>query len=51
VNDDETWADIKSGKIKGFSIYGDFISKATAVKNTDETLLSKIIEVLNEIKE
>tara|TARA_R110000772_G_scaffold47512_1_gene108587 strand:- start:1357 stop:2889 length:1533 start_codon:yes stop_codon:yes gene_type:complete len=50
VNNDETWADIKSGKIKGFSIAGDFISKGTAVKNEAETTMSKIIAILNEIK-
>ena len=26
VNDDQTWEDIKSGKIRGFSIAGDFIN-------------------------
>ena len=50
VNNDETWAKIKDGTIRGFSIYGDFIDKATAVKNTDEQLLGKVIDVLRKIK-
>jgi len=49
VNNDETWEDIKAGKIKGFSIAGDFINKAQPVA-TDETVLDKIINVLKDIK-
>ena len=48
VNDDETWEDIKSGKIRGFSIAGDFINKAQPIE-TDETVLDKIINVLKDI--
>ena len=29
VGDDEVWAKVKSGELRGFSITGDFISKAT----------------------
>jgi hypothetical protein len=29
INDDETWEKIKSGELKGFSIAGNFIEKAT----------------------
>ena len=49
VNDDKTWQDIKSGKIKGFSIAGDFINKAKQVQNTDEILMNKIIDILSQI--
>ena len=48
VNDDQTWEDIKSGKIRGFSIAGDFINKAQPIE-TDETVLDKIINVLKDI--
>ena len=51
VNDDQTWKDIKSGKIKGFSIAGDFINKAESVKNQPEETLSKIIDVLQNLKD
>ena len=50
VNNDETWEDIKSGKIRGFSIAGDFINKAQPIE-TDETILDKIINVLQDIQE
>ena len=50
VNNDETWEDIKSGKIRGFSIAGDFINKAQPIE-TDETVLDKIINVLKDIQE
>ncbi len=49
VNNDETWEDIKSGKIRGFSIAGDFINKAQPVE-TDETVLDKIINVIKDIE-
>ncbi len=48
VNNDQTWEDIKSGKIRGFSIAGDFINKAQPIE-TDETVLDKIINVLKDI--
>lgn len=50
VNDDQTWEDIKSGKIRGFSIAGDFINKAQPIENTDEQTLSSIINILKEIR-
>ena len=49
VNDDKTWEDIRSGKIRGFSIAGDFINKAKQVQNTDEILMNKIIDILSQI--
>jgi len=49
VNNDQTWEDIKAGKIRGFSIAGDFINKSQPVA-TDETVLDKIINVLKDIK-
>ena len=51
VNDDTVWDRIKAGKLKGFSIAGDFINKAKPVDNTDEGLLSKIANILNNITE
>ena len=50
VLDDATWNKIKDGTIRGFSIAGDFISKGTAVKNNEEELLGKIIDVLQTIR-
>ena len=49
VNDDATWQKIKEGKLRGFSIMGDFIDKATPINNEEETL-NKIIDVLKDIK-
>ncbi len=49
VNDDATWNKIKDGKLRGFSIAGDFINKAKPVPNSDEDLLSKIIGILSKI--
>ena len=49
VNNDETWQKIKSGELRGFSIAGDFINKMEPVENSEEALLSKIIDVLNSI--
>lgn len=50
INDDKTWAQIKSGKLKGFSVAGDFINKAKPVDNTYEALLSKIVNILGEVE-
>jgi len=50
VNDDTTWERIKKGELKGFSIAGDFINKATPTPNSDEDLLGKIVNILGEIK-
>jgi len=49
VNDDDTWARVKSGELKGFSIAGNFIERAKPV-NQDEETLSKIIDILKEIR-
>lgn len=51
VNNDETWEKIKDGSVKGFSIAGDFINKAEPIQNTEEALLSKVVNILNEISE
>lgn len=50
VNDDQTWENIKQGKVKGFSIAGDFINKAQPVEGTDEDTLGKIVNILKEIQ-
>ena len=47
VNDDETWAQIKEGKLKGFSVAGYFIEKNGKERQADTTL-QKIIDMLNE---
>ena len=49
VNDDETWARIKNGELRGFSVAGNFLEKAKPV-NQDEETLSKIIKILKEIR-
>ncbi len=51
VNNEDTWQRIKNGELRGFSIAGDFINKAQPVENTDEGLLSKIANILNNINE
>lgn len=51
INDDETWKKIKNKEVLGFSIAGDFINKAVPVPNSDEDLLSKIVNVLKDINE
>ena len=50
INDDKTWEQIKSGKLKGFSVAGDFINKSKPVDNTYEALLSKIVNILGEVE-
>lgn len=50
INDDSTWDDIKSGKLKGFSLAGPFIERLATEKIHNQTL-SKIIEILNQIDE
>ena len=41
---------VKQGKVKGFSIAGDFINKAQPVEGTDEDTLGKIVNILKEIR-
>lgn len=50
INDNETWSDIKSGKLKGFSLAGPFIERLTSEKVHNETL-SNIIDILSQIDE
>jgi len=50
VNNDKTWERIKKGELKGFSIAGDFINKAKPVKNSDDELMDKIINILGQVK-
>lgn len=51
VNNDKTWKRIKNGKLKGFSIAGDFINKAKPIIDSEEDKLSKIINILKKIDE
>jgi hypothetical protein len=46
---DEVWKYIKSGKVKGASVEGDFLLKFSRQKN-DEYLLEQVINILKEIK-
>ena len=50
VQNEETWQEVKSGKIKGFSIEGDFADKIEASKydpeKEAENLLNKIKNIL-----
>jgi hypothetical protein len=50
INNDETWADIKSGKLKGFSLAGNFLERLASEKLQQQTL-SQIINVLSQIDE
>lgn len=43
VPDDEVWQRVKNGELRGFSIDGSFLS-------VEDTLLSKITEILNDVE-
>ena len=49
INDEETWKEIKEGKIKGFSIAGGFINKLSYDKS-QEAMLSEVKNILNQVK-
>jgi len=52
INDEKVWQDVKNGKLRGFSVEGVFIEKATQSKElTDDQIFSKILDILNQIKE
>lgn len=46
VNNPQLWEDVKTGKVRGFSIEGEF--EHTEVKNSLEVLLAKNIDDLND---
>lgn len=46
VNNDEVWAKVKAGEIKGFSVEGVFGYKPEAVP-TEQQMLDQIISILN----
>ena len=48
VNNPQLWADVKAGKVKGFSIEGEF--EHTEVKNSLQVDLSKAIVDLSEVE-
>ena len=51
INDDKTWEMVKEGKLKGFSVEGMFLEKATVKKqNEDDQLMSTILNILKQIK-
>lgn len=51
INDDKTWQDVKDGKLRGFSVEGVFLERATESKGlTDDQLFDKIVDILNQIK-
>ena len=49
INDDETWNDIKEGRINGFSIAGGFIEKLSSDK-VQEAKLAQIKDILNQVE-
>lgn len=49
INNDETWNDIKSGKLKGFSLAGGFIEKLASEKLQQQTL-NAIIDILKQVQ-
>jgi hypothetical protein len=49
INDEQTWADIKSGKLKGYSLAGNFIERLASEKLQQQTL-SSIINILEQVK-
>jgi len=49
VDNDEVWADVKAGKVKGFSIEGHFADKVQMKKmSKDEQLLATIKKIITE---
>ena len=50
INNDDDWARIKSGELRGFSVAGNFLEKAKPISNEDETTLNEIIKILRETK-
>lgn len=49
VDNDEVWADVKAGKVKGFSIEGHFADKVQMKKmSKDEQLLAMIKKIISE---
>jgi hypothetical protein len=49
VSDDDTWKQVKDGKLKGFSVQGYFLEKAKFASQ-DQTLLEKIKSILKEVR-
>ena len=51
INDEATWKMVKEGKLKGFSVEGMFLERATAQKKSeDDQLMSAILDILKGIK-
>ena len=48
INDDETWNQIKEGKLKGFSVEGYFVEKADAMQKVEDTY-QEILDILGQI--
>ncbi len=48
INDEETWKEIKEGKIKGFSLAGGFIEKL-ANDRAQQAMLTSIKEIIKQI--
>ena len=52
VNDDQTWQDIKAGRLNGFSIEGSFTESAKQVQETeDDKKLRQILDVLKKVND
>ena len=48
INDDETWKQIKEGKLRGFSVEGMFVEKAEAIRKVEETY-QEILDILGQV--
>jgi hypothetical protein len=50
VTDDEVWAKVKSGELKGWSLEGSFVDKEELDQlNRDKALYQKIVDMLKAI--
>jgi len=51
INDDKTWQEIKDGKLRGFSVEGIFIEKASERPATSEDeIFNQILDILKNVK-
>ena len=50
INDEETWKEVKEGKIKGFSLAGGFIEKMAGDK-AQQAMLNNIVDLLKQVND
>ena len=49
VNNDEVWKDVKEGKVKGFSIEGQFADKLEmSMLSEEDLLIERIKQIIEE---